>query len=447
MNFGAPSGDGNLRKKIEAGAEPLRFQVTARTEVCTKHPDRNEDVMLTMPERGVFGVFDGASRMNDSDVIAQAASEAVRNFVAGAKEPRTLEGAKKFVRVALALAHEQVKEASPDHEDNVATTASIVKIFEREGKRYAAFGNVGDSPIYVRKADGSLRLLSAEHTLFASKLANPETAEEYAAYEARFKTLSEKKESDLSAAEDIVYRGMLEEKRTLTNFLGAAVFDPAIGLVELAPGEEILIMSDGVSDNLPDAELADLMLRGEDIMEAAVARSKGDIVRAKQDDMSFIRVQIESGPGEHVQARAEAMPTAPKEPGFMADIRQRYLSSNNLWEEQGRSLDDRLFSVREFIQFAREQVDGMALRENAKLLEEMREFKAAKRAENNLFAAMRVLESAENSSTSNAATDERGPFSVPQKYDLETRTTPPAVPAARQSWASNFLGHIKNLFS
>src|SRR5687767_9338838 len=56
-----------LRSSLEESGENPKLQISAKSIASEDHPERNEDAMFKLPEKRIFGVFDGMGGHADAD--------------------------------------------------------------------------------------------------------------------------------------------------------------------------------------------------------------------------------------------------------------------------------------------------------------------------------------------------------------------------------------------
>lgn len=207
----------------------------------TGRPEReNEDQLFENRESGLFGVFDGMGGLNGGAMASQIAA----HELAFIEKERPIETRGDLAR-ALGQISEQIKRSV----QGGGSTGSIGKIVEREGKKYMAFAQVGDSRIYrVRK--GEAELLTQDEGF----------------------------------------------QNLLTNYLGRPDGLPPVqtGIVELKKGDNLVFCSDGITgdlekDFIPEPEFAQLVEKAETAQEAA-----DNLVKraTKVDDRTAVVVRV-----------------------------------------------------------------------------------------------------------------------------------------------------------
>lgn len=263
---------------------------------------KSEDSMVANPDAGTFVVCDGADGSN-----AGAVSEAAATHIAETTCEQTsfktedeamawmsevLLGAPKAIR-AVEINDEVYEERRQLEEEDGVTTAAAVKLCAIAGKPYALIGNVGDSGVFLRRADGAVKRLTTEqcdpkrpnvvtNSLRAQEIDDPGFAPRPLPGQDQ-KTYSEK----LTKNEVIVLR---------------------LGL-----GDTLAIASDGIWGDTVDQKLSPEKV-GTCLAALAVSDAAANLLGAsrKNDDKALIVVRIDT------VAEAGSLPVAVAQLGGMA---------------------------------------------------------------------------------------------------------------------------------
>ena len=215
----------------------MRVSSAGQSDVGLKR-EANEDFLAMAPEIGLFVVADGLG----GHVAGRRASElGVRTFfddlVVGIGELRTA-----AMRRALAAANAAILR---DAEENpplrgMGTTIAALWL---DGDR-ASLVHVGDSRIYVLRA-GKLHPLTIDHSIVSEMIARRELTAE--------------------AARSHPHRHII------TRALGVgAVVEPDVGAISTQPGDVFVLCSDGISSQISDAAICELILEAGDDLDFAV---------------------------------------------------------------------------------------------------------------------------------------------------------------------------------
>ncbi len=267
------------------------------------HPERNEDAFFQDAELGVAGVFDAAGGHSGADIVSKIARDATSQVLREASPHMSLAEVEKLVKHSLETANHRIlehKKAEPKLAD-MATTASVVKLHNEGGKRYAVIGNVGDSRVYVQHTTGVLESLTLDDTyeLYRActkkNLFNAEKA--WQMQEALDSYIDSKTTPLLPDEEHIFHR-----RNILWQALGSARIQPRMRVYELRPGERLLITSDGIHDNLTREQMGSFLMEADpkdpmgtvpllvDAAQTVSRLNKRQSPRSKPDDMTAVLI-------------------------------------------------------------------------------------------------------------------------------------------------------------
>lgn len=181
------------------------------------HPNGTEDGSFILTDKQsplkFFGIFDGvgghAGGQRASTIAQRTITSRIEN---GSVDPNLgLEQTKGLVKSTILEAHEAVKQNAVGEYYGMATTASMGAIWEgKNGERKLVAGNVGDSRIYVRRGKELIQL----------------TQDDNLANEGR--------------------------PNVITQAVGDRTIEPRITTFDLLPGDQVITVSDGISDALGD---------------------------------------------------------------------------------------------------------------------------------------------------------------------------------------------------
>jgi len=246
-----------------------RFQVAAVSHVGRRQ--NNEDfhrvLHLSLPQGNLFllAVADGMGGLEAgewaSKVAIEALSEAARAYGEYLKEGRPAVGLKRVMEKALTLAQRRVeKEAEKPGRKGMGTT--LTALLYADWLKEGVLGHIGDSRAYLF-GPGGLRRLTEDHSWVAERL----------------------KEGVLTRteAERHPYRNVL----TRALGLPEARFD--LQEVRLAPGEGVLLVTDGLYGLVPEEEWR----LGKDLqgsLEALVAEA---LRRGGDDNVTAVALRVE----------------------------------------------------------------------------------------------------------------------------------------------------------
>lgn len=346
----SPKGDALLRTGVASETSP-------------EHPDRNEDAFFVTEKGGVACVADGMGgvpagdfagsraieqfarrELEKMDAVTRKVFESDRDVVLkqtevehaldtilrrmdervaalGKEDPRVVERAVKFFEEKMKMPYDKDDERHravlEELLQAIGCTASISKIWRGpDEKDRITVGNVGDSAIYILR-NGELEKLTkddscAQVLINAGVIENDqditqkidkrviiELADAHPELRSMVPALTKQSESFVTVG---------SFRRRVTQAIGVSkmmkkefgtVFTPRVETFDLEDGDVILTATDGLTDNLTDKKIAEILLKHKNNpLEAAQAlkqealevslRGKEKDVRAKKDDITVL---------------------------------------------------------------------------------------------------------------------------------------------------------------
>lgn len=282
------------------------FTFASHSVACERHPDRNEDSIVTDERRGLAAVFDGvggsAAGEVASRIAARTAHEMWKQILLTGQKGRKVQSiledcnaidlCAELERIILE-ADERVRTDGKLRAgtDDLATTVAIAALCRNANKKSytLVFAHVGDSRIYLLPYGGSLKRLTSDDGLLA-KLVENQVVDDVDA----LKIDQAMRADELTETEFSYFR----LRGGITQALGGPI-QPMIHTTQISitPGDRVLLCTDGIHDNLTDVEI-EAILRSEArttsarlLVERSIERSHQDrhvTIRSKPDDMSAI---------------------------------------------------------------------------------------------------------------------------------------------------------------
>lgn len=278
--------------------QTAKIKINAKSIASEQHSDRNEDALFQIPEKQAFGVFDGMGGHAAGDVASRIARDHVERGLKELPEGLSLEQTQHSLSSILKEAHENILQqarANPALK-GMGTTASVVKVWEGpQGERKAVIGNVGDSRVYVRHANGALEQVTFDDNAIRQMMARQAISlTEALALQGKLNNATDL--SKLTPQE----KSLFEDRNSIAQALGHANVSPRMHVVDLRVGDKIIVTSDGVHDNLTDTEISKILAQSPDnqnavesLTEAARRRSRDTAhPRHKTDDMSAVIAEV-----------------------------------------------------------------------------------------------------------------------------------------------------------
>lgn len=299
-----------LAKKRYANIAPLTFS----SHSIAKEGQVNEDTILIDRRRGLAGVFDGVGGVDAGEVASQMAAQVIRRVW-----KRIVQQQHPDQNARLLMLHDDLDVQSLVHQLLEQTQAAIsdegerrVKAAKKRGEEVGCpettavvsvlcqrldqkgyvigYAHVGDSRIYLLRPGESLQRLTVDDG-YATKKVHEQAITEEDALRIDQTTHAEQ----LTEAE----REIFDKRYGITQSLGhlherKTSITIHTGQTMAYPGDRVLLCSDGIHDNLTDAEIEAILRRSarttvaHRLVQRALARSGETHLRAKKDDMSAI---------------------------------------------------------------------------------------------------------------------------------------------------------------
>ncbi len=232
---------------------------------------RNEDAWSYAAEAGIFAVCDGIGGAPGGEIASQIAAEAFVEVLAGVPAG---ERTPKAIAQAVCAANRRVH-ARAAHEpalDGMGTT--LVGLAFRDfagsgghgGQREAALVHVGDSRAY-RWRRGQLARLTEDHSLVAEQI--------------RMGVLTGE-EASRSPLRHVITRSVGTRRSV----------QPEVQVLSVEPGDLLLLCTDGLTRELPDAAIAILLERAGSPAERAQALVDAALRAGGHDNVTMLLVEV-----------------------------------------------------------------------------------------------------------------------------------------------------------
>src|SRR3989440_9360049 len=246
------------------------FTFSCQSIACERHPHRNEDSMLIDEETGLAAVFDGVGGSAAGEIASQTAARAARKGwkrLQRVQKGRRVQGFLQdcsevnlctILEQLIIEADEQVRSQGAHRAgtNDLATTVAIAALCRpSKAKGYTmVFAHVGDSRIYLLRANEPLKRLTSDDGLLAKLVENQVVNDTDA-----FRIDQAMRAEQLSDTEYSYFR----LRCGITQALGGPL-PPTIhtNKVAIYPGDRILLCTDGIHDNLIDEEIEDILKTG-----------------------------------------------------------------------------------------------------------------------------------------------------------------------------------------
>jgi protein phosphatase len=248
------------------GVEHVELHFGAATDVGLVR-EVNEDSLLAVPP--VFVVADGMGGHDGGEIASRIVVEEFARLAEEGYDPR---GGSDVVMDTLRASQRRLQEYGATHRGSDGrpwhggTTAVAALLVERNGVPEWLLTNLGDSRIY-RFTQGELLRVSTDHSVVQELVDTGRISEE----------------------EALVH----PERHIVTRALGGPdPLDPDFFTVALTEAERVLLCSDGVTDLLRDAEIADLLRRTADPRDAAHRVVEAALAAGGVDNATAVVVDV-----------------------------------------------------------------------------------------------------------------------------------------------------------
>jgi serine/threonine protein phosphatase PrpC len=226
----------------------------------------NQDSVGHFPELSLFVVADGMGGHADGEVASRMAVEVIHGFFNGANTMPAASSDEDSLKRAVELANGRIHErglhsAGQPQGRSLGTTVVVLKL--GLDARRAAWVHVGDSRLY-RVRNGTLALLTADHTLFGQEYWNKRTIPTDLPHTNRLvQALGINEQVDVSGASDT-----------------------------LLSGDLFLLCSDGVSGQLEPAAIEEHLIATDNLQEAGEALIRLSLQAGGRDNASAVLVRV-----------------------------------------------------------------------------------------------------------------------------------------------------------
>ena len=289
-----------VESTVDLGERTDPSKGSISTEASPDHPKDNQDSAVIDHARGFIGIFDGAGGHKGGGAASRIAMEQTNLTLAKlsltASKVEVTDAFKAIV--AGTFNGHQAHLSSHPEDSSMATTGSIIKIFEESGQKRLAILHAGDSRIYAVSKDGSVRQLTQDHSVvYQAVVAGEITAEQGVLLN---KALDELKSVPAGSPEE------REQNLEWFYFRNRNILDKGFargGSPDYIEGslsddiQYVLATSDGVHDNLTRGEIEAICKAAtspKQLSDTLVRRAKAvsslqrtnDNVRPKVDDIT-----------------------------------------------------------------------------------------------------------------------------------------------------------------
>lgn len=276
---------GEISKGLLVESQKKLVDFSVKSVASERHLDRNEDSYVA--KGNFFGVFDGVGGSSpDGDKASSLTRDIFTKNFENLPQNITPQEAQDKIYKTIIFADQQVKQRGKENGSGMGTTASIGLICEDSaGKRKAVIGNTGDSRVYLFR-NGNLEQITLDDNNISLRN-TPDKA----------KQIQSKMSNVINPNEELNEQELFffKHRNEITQFIGCGQAVPRISMIDLLPNDKLLVCSDGISDNLIDTQIKNLLNNFPDsatavqrIIEASKLISKNFSSRSKDDDMTAL---------------------------------------------------------------------------------------------------------------------------------------------------------------
>ena len=218
----------------------------------------NEDSMVIDPEIGLFVVADGMGGHNAGEVASALAVKSLHEFLGRAEEAN-----ESTLAEALCVANDQVLNAASTNSTYEGMGTTVVAACIKGGS--VVFANVGDSRIY-RMSGGALQQLTLDDSWVSRVLP-----------------------ADAIGSEEASRHPM---RHVLTKVVGLREdMEPSVGSSPFAPGDTLLLCSDGLHGVVNDDAIATLLRQPGSVEEIASELVERALSSGSTDNITAVVVR------------------------------------------------------------------------------------------------------------------------------------------------------------
>lgn len=249
---------------------PVQFEAVT---IGSERPSRGvDDATLIIPENNIFAVLDGSPCLQGDSAVSITVSTLRKHLWLGASTKNS-ETTKESFNKAFQAIHQSLISNSTQ-ESKKQTTLTLAKLLKDQGKVSLVVAHVGDSRAYVLKKEGIFEAITLDQYHHDALI-------DYNSELENQKRLSNTIDpSELSPDDQLKYKRRTQNSLALGSkrFTQNAV---AVYEVVINPGDRVVLMTDGVSDNLTDDEMKEVLHRKKNSRRAAEELIKQAQIRSR----------------------------------------------------------------------------------------------------------------------------------------------------------------------
>ncbi|MCX6736327.1 MAG: serine/threonine-protein phosphatase [Candidatus Parcubacteria bacterium] len=262
-----------------------------------KEPGRiNEDQVLDRGDKGVYAVFDGVGGQEQGDVASYVAKYALSKECDNMPENMSLEETERFIQNTITKISNNIFENNQIQKEKglpgaMASTITLAVVWkDAKGEKKLVIGNLGDSRAYLRK-QGKLEQMTTDDNYLRDHAKDDVRARKLQSILNNINSEEEiNKLSGIDEKDSLLLLESFRNRNIIMKCLGMKEnTTPEITVHDFPSGSELLLATDGLTDNLTDKEIEQNF--GKELANMAIKRSQEGKGRAKPDDTTFITVK------------------------------------------------------------------------------------------------------------------------------------------------------------
>ncbi len=235
--------------------------------VCDRglNPKRpvNQDRFLSVPERGLFAVFDGVGGQRAGEVASQTAAETIEEALSQVSAGNPFE----LVSRAIQFANRDIFEMA-ESDDSFKTMATTIALVRIDGNR-AIIAHVGDSRVYLLE-DGHFSRETIDHT-----------------------DSNDARRGGVAGRDHVLTHG--HHNNVINRALGVdRDVEVEVKEIALRDGARFLLCSDGIYRHLSDEEIARVLAKNKEPQRAADELKQ--LVHERGADDNLTAIVVQAGP-------------------------------------------------------------------------------------------------------------------------------------------------------
>ena len=245
-----------------------RWEVAATTHVGLVRTG-NEDAFGIRLEAGAFVVCDGMGGAAAGEVASRVAAEAFLDAL-GRSRDGGVQGAESTpgaARNAVRVAHEAVQSAASQDNARRGMGTTLVALLAESDAKHALIVHAGDSRCY-RMRGGNLERMTLDHSFVEEQVRRGQLTQE---------------EAERSPLRNVITRAVGSSPDPS---------EPDVDRVDIEKGDSYLLCSDGLTREVSDEKLGELMRAGANISATTASMVQAALDHGGRDNITCMIVRV-----------------------------------------------------------------------------------------------------------------------------------------------------------